>query len=77
MQVDHIKPKLKALGTNVSKLKYDGPLSNFAFKFNVRLFSKYGHTEVMAELLANGANARQGLTLVPISAQLELVLSTV
>ena len=36
MQVDPIKPVLKAPGTKCSILKYDQPLSNFAFKFNLR-----------------------------------------
>ena len=36
MQVDRIKPKLKPLGTERLKLKYDEPPSNFAFEFNLR-----------------------------------------
>ena len=36
MQVDPIKPKSKAPGTKRLKLKCDEPLSNFAFKFNLR-----------------------------------------
>jgi len=39
MQVDPIKPKLKLPGTKRLKLKYDVPLSNFAFKFNLRRFT--------------------------------------
>jgi len=34
-----IKPTFKALGIDFFKLKYDGPLSNFAFKFNVRRYT--------------------------------------
>jgi hypothetical protein len=33
-----MKPALKALGTKRLKLKYDGPLSNLAFTFNLRLY---------------------------------------
>jgi len=35
VQVDPIKPALKAPGIKRLKLKYDGPLSNFAFNFNL------------------------------------------
>ena len=40
MQVDPIKPTLKAPGTKRLKLKYDEPLSKFAFKLNVRRYTK-------------------------------------
>jgi len=33
-----IKPKLKAPGIKLLKLKYDKPLSDFAFKFNLRRY---------------------------------------
>ena len=36
VQVDPIKPVLKAPGTILLKLRCDGPLSNVAFKFNLR-----------------------------------------
>jgi len=39
VHVDPIKPALKAPGTNRLKLIYDGPLSNLAFKFNLRRYS--------------------------------------
>jgi lipoate-protein ligase A len=39
VQVDPIKPTLKAPGTKRLKLKYDDPLSNFAFKFNLRRYT--------------------------------------
>jgi len=35
VQVDHIKPTLKAPGIKSLKRTYDEPLSNFAFKFNL------------------------------------------
>ena len=38
MQVDPIKPTLKAPGTKRLKLKYDKVLSSFAFKFNLRRY---------------------------------------
>ena len=38
-QVDPIKPTLKAPGIELLKLKFDEPLSNFAFKFNLRRYS--------------------------------------
>ena len=40
MQVDPIKPALKAPGTKRLELIYDGPLSNFAFKFNLRRYTE-------------------------------------
>ena len=39
MQVDPIKPTLKALGIKPLKLKYDELLSSFAFKCNLRRYS--------------------------------------
>jgi len=39
VQVDSIKPKLKASGNKRLKLKYDELLSNFAFNFNLRRFT--------------------------------------
>ena len=38
MQIDPIKPTLKAPGTKLLKLKCDKPLSNFAFEFNLRRY---------------------------------------
>ena len=40
MQIDPIKPTLKAPGTKLLKLKCDKPLSNFAFEFNLRRYTK-------------------------------------
>ena len=40
MQVDPIKPKLKAPGTKRLKLKYDKLLSSSAFKFNLHRYIK-------------------------------------
>jgi hypothetical protein len=38
VQVDPIKPTLKAPGIKLLKLKYDISLSKFAFKFNLRRY---------------------------------------
>jgi len=35
-----MKPTLKAPGTIRLNLRYDGPLSSFSFKFNVRRYNK-------------------------------------
>jgi len=40
VQVDPIKPMLKAPGTKRLKRKCDEPPSNFAFKFNLRRYNK-------------------------------------
>ena len=40
VQLDPIKPMLKAPGTNRLKLKHDQPLSSFAFNFNLRLYTQ-------------------------------------
>ena len=40
VQVDPIKPTLKALGAEHMKPKYDDRLSNFAFNFNLRRYTK-------------------------------------
>ena len=40
MQVDPIKPTLKASGYDRLKLKFDDPLLNCAFNFNLRCYSK-------------------------------------
>ena len=40
VQVDPIKPKLKAPGTKRLTPKYDERLSNFAFKFKLRRYTR-------------------------------------
>ena len=40
MHVDPVKPTLKAPGIKLFKLKYDKPLSDFAFKFNLRRYNE-------------------------------------
>ena len=39
VQVDPVKPVLKAPGSMLLKLRCDGPLSNVAFNFNLRRYS--------------------------------------
>jgi hypothetical protein len=39
LQVDPIKPTLKAHGIILSKLRCDGPVSNFDFNFNLRRYT--------------------------------------
>jgi hypothetical protein len=39
VQVDPIKPMFKPPGTKLLKLKYDEPLSSFAFNFNLRRYN--------------------------------------
>jgi len=43
VQVDPVKPTLKAPGTNLLTLKCDEPLSSFAFKFNLRRYTMADH----------------------------------
>ena len=42
VQVDPMKSVLKAPGSMLLKLRYDGPLSNFAFKFDLRRYTTDG-----------------------------------
>jgi len=70
VQVDPIKPKLKLPGTKRLKLNCDEPPSNFAFNINLR---RYRPARRCARTRGTWRRAsRQGLALVPISAQLEL-----
>jgi len=39
VQVQPMKPVLKAPGSMLLKLRYDGPLSKFAFRFNLRHYT--------------------------------------
>jgi hypothetical protein len=73
VQVDPTEPKLKAPGTKRLKLKYDGPLSNFAFKFNLRRYTSASPS--WPSPLRTPPRRRQGLTLVHLSAQRNCLLS--
>jgi len=44
VQVDSMKPTLKAPGCKRSKLRYEELLSTFAFKFNLRRYNLGGFT---------------------------------
>ena len=61
VQVDPIKPTLKAPGIKRLKLKYDKPLANVAFKFN---WSRYilggAWDEIAFDLLAIGGEGEEG-----------------
>ena len=48
VQVDPIKPTLKAPGTKRLKLKFDKPLSSFAFTFNLRRYNMVGNAYTLA-----------------------------
>ena len=48
MQVVPIKPKLKPPGAKRLILKYDGPLSGFAFELILRRYTKAASTEAAA-----------------------------
>ena len=49
MQVDSIKPMLKAPETKRLKLKCDDSLSNFGFKVNLRRYNKNGTPAIFFE----------------------------
>jgi hypothetical protein len=85
VQVDPIKPKLKPPGIKRLKLDYDGVLSDFGHKFNLRRYNKGAASGkrwsaprrsttwcgwVTSTTGASGGWG-QGLTLVHFSAQLE------
>jgi hypothetical protein len=50
VQVDPIKPALKATGSDCLKLKCDDMLSNFAFKLNLRLYNKGLDTQAQLKM---------------------------
>ena len=62
MQVDPIKPSLKAPGTKRLRLKHDTPLSNFAFTFNLRRYTEAagtgGGAKTAMEMAASSGHAR-------------------
>ena len=58
MQVDPIKPTLKPPGTKRFKLKYDVPLSFFAFKCNSCRYNQVAMTKARTEF--DSQNARYG-----------------
>jgi hypothetical protein len=59
VQVDPIKPTLKPPGTKRLKLEFDVLLSNFAFKLNLRRYTKVQQlARVWARRLEAGAYTR-------------------
>jgi len=58
VQVEPIKPTLKAPGIKRFKLKYDGLLSIFAFNFNLR---RYNKAEFAPESIGKVSGAARGL----------------
>ena len=57
MQVDPIKPTLKAPGTKRLKQKCDAQLSTAAFKFNLRLYNEAMKLKSNAERAEKAATA--------------------
>ena len=47
VQVDPMKPMLKAPGITRLKLQHDEPPSRFAFNFNLRRYSKGKHMQML------------------------------
>jgi len=76
MQVDPIKPTLKALKNKRLTLKYDETLSNLAFKLNLRRYSKEIAKSELGKVDLTLLAERQGLTLVHVRAQLEQLQDT-
>ena len=70
VQVDPIKPTLEAPETKRLKLKSDGPPSNFAFKFNLRRYTK----EVFAERRRRWETAMQRQSREPVSRGMATIL---
>ena len=62
MQIDPIKPKLKALGTQRLKLKSDEPLSDLAFKFNWHRYKEAPNTSDETALAAPVGRCRSTLS---------------
>jgi hypothetical protein len=69
VQADPIKPKLTAPGSERLKLEYDGPLSSFAFKFNLRRYTKVG------DLVAAGQTSLKTAELEHVVGRCRLTLS--
>ena len=57
MQIDPIKPSLKAPGTNLLTIKCNKPLSTFAFKLNLRRYTKDNNTTNSAAVEAMALRA--------------------
>ena len=78
VQVEPIKPTLKAPGSERSKLKYDEPLSTLAFNFNMRRYTKelsYAHAVEASALRTQLADLRAQLTAALMVGRCRLTLS--
>jgi hypothetical protein len=69
VQVDPIKPTLKAPGTKRLKLKFEKVLSNFAFKFNLRRYTKVN--ALAAAETADGERASANAAVTALRRELE------
>jgi hypothetical protein len=60
VQLDPIKPKLKARGSELLKLNCDDLLTFFAFKFILRHYTEATHAAVVRNLQKHAASAQRG-----------------
>jgi hypothetical protein len=60
VQVDSIEPTLKAPGIKRLKLKCDIPLTNVAFKFNLRQYTKAATVAEMEALVISRETVEAG-----------------
>jgi hypothetical protein len=76
MQIDPIKATLKAPGSQALKEQYDKLLSTFAFKFNLRRYSKEQGGDLQRLLSMYFTDLRgRGVTLLHLSPQPQPFLS--
>ena len=75
VQVESMNTMLKAPGIKRLPLKYGEPLSNLAFKFNLRRYTLAPAPARPRRVTVRGMTPGQGLTLVHYSAQPEPLLS--
>ena len=74
VQIDPIKPTLRAPAIKLLKLTYDEVLSSFAFSFNLRRYTAVRRSSCWW-IRRRTCGFRQGLTLVNFSAQRKRFLS--
>ena len=65
MQVDSIKPMLKAPGTKLLKPEYDELLSRFAFKFNLRRYILVEEDNIMSDAFFGSPSPRASEVMAP------------
>jgi len=71
VQVDPIKPTVKAPGSKRLKLKCDEPLSNFAFKFNMRPYNLESAAHVFVPVRYRGFHRGRAVQAHSIKTRLE------